>query len=283
MQYPWTQALFQRMSPIKRTALPRLITTALVSPVLAEHSISSTEGAVQVWDSGGTASVSSVKVTCIPKQYLVLGWLDSCLLTRDQDGEWEGELPNIPISSGTFQLWDSMSPWPPVWRWLPDLWSLGWLDLVAIDMVVVTVNWNSRSSHMNGVQKPWQKWKKNTWLVLATSLSHWLGLHLWHRRGSLADMGMPPTWVKVVTNLLQPLDFGSLRMGVICHSSLLPNQIFRILPLCIKPTRGCQNVTGCTGTIGELVGSHTKAAIYPITQSTAKGYDPCLLQSRGWK
>ena len=36
-------------------------------------------------------------------------------------------------------------------------------------------------------------------------------------------------------------------------------------------------VTGHTGTLGELMGSHTKVAIYP-TQSAAKDCDQCLLQ-----
>ena len=31
----------------------------------------------------------------------------------------------------------------------------------------------------------------------------------------------------------------------------------------LSPPRDASNVTGCTGTLGELVGSHTKVAIYP--------------------
>ena len=42
--------------------------------------------------------VSSVIVTCIPKQGLVLGWLGGSLLAGDQDGEQEGNCPNAPIS-----------------------------------------------------------------------------------------------------------------------------------------------------------------------------------------
>ena len=53
-------------------------------------------------------------------------------------------------------------------------------------------------------------------------------------------MGMPPTWEKVVTYLLEPPDFGNLGNGHNLLQLLLPNQIFRILPLCIKPTQGCQ-------------------------------------------
>ena len=125
---------------------------------IAEHI--STKGAFQAWDGGGTTPVSTVNVTCIPKQYLVLGWLGSGLLARDQDGKWEGELPNAPISSGHFQCWDCMPAWPTVWRLAPDIQSSKSLDLAAIDMIVVAVNWNPGSSHMNRVQRPWQKMKK---------------------------------------------------------------------------------------------------------------------------
>ena len=44
----------------------------------------------------------------------------------------------------------------------------------------------------------------------------------------------------------------------------LPNQIFGIHLLCFKsPPRDAKNVTGCTGMLDELVGSHTKVATYP--------------------
>ena len=61
-----------------------------------------------------------------------------------------------------------------------------------------------------------------------------------HQWGSLTDVGTPPTWEKVVTYLLEPLDFGYLRDGHDPSQLLLPNQIFRILPLYIKPTQGHQ-------------------------------------------
>ena len=40
----------------------------------------------------------------------------------------------------------------------------------------------------------------------------------------------------------------------------------------------CVCVTGCTGILGELVGSHTKVAIYPALLSAVEGCDPCLAQ-----
>ena len=61
-----------------------------------------------------------------------------------------------------------------------------------------------------------------------------------HQWGSLTDMGTPPTSEKVATYLLEPLDFGDLRNGHNPSQLPLPNQIFRILPLCIEPTQGCQ-------------------------------------------
>ena len=89
---------------------------------------------------GGTAPVSSVNVTCIPRKYLVLGQLGSGLLARDQDGQQERELHNAPISLGSFQLWDGMSTWLCIWRLALDFWSSKSLDLSSIDMIVVAVN-----------------------------------------------------------------------------------------------------------------------------------------------
>ena len=74
-------------------------------------------------------------------------------------------------------------------------------------------------------------------------------LHLFHGdwdsiymppMGSLASVGMLPTWEKVVTYLLKPPDFGNLRDG--CEQSKLPllNQTFRILLICFEPTQECQ-------------------------------------------
>ena len=74
---------------------------------------------------------------CIPRQCLVLGWLGSGLLAGDKGDKWMGELPNAPISSESFQLWDGMSMWPSIWRLAPDIWSSKLLDLVAIDMIVL--------------------------------------------------------------------------------------------------------------------------------------------------
>ena len=40
----------------------------------------------------------------------------------------------------------------------------------------------------------------------------------------------------------------------------------------------CVCVTGCTGMLDELAGSHTKVAIYPTLAIHCKGCDPCLAQ-----
>ena len=52
----------------------------------------------------------------------------------------EGELPNAPISSQSFQLLDGMSVWPSMWRLAPGVLSSKLLDLVAIDTIVVAMN-----------------------------------------------------------------------------------------------------------------------------------------------
>ena len=89
---------------------------------------------------GGTASNSLVNVTCISRQCLVLEWLDGGLLARDQDGKWEGELPDAPNSPRSFALWDGMSTWPSIWRLAPDVLPPRSLSLAAIDMKLVAVN-----------------------------------------------------------------------------------------------------------------------------------------------
>ena len=83
---------------------------------------------------------SSVNVTCILRQYLILGQLDGSLLARDQDGEWEGELPKAPNSHGSFAHWHGMSTWPSIWRLAPDILFPRSLNLAAIDMKLVAMN-----------------------------------------------------------------------------------------------------------------------------------------------
>ena len=81
-----------------------------------------------------------VNVICISRQCLILGWLDGGLLAGDQDGKWEGELPNSPNSCRCFALWDGTSMWPSIWRLAPDILSPSSLYLAAIDMKSVAVN-----------------------------------------------------------------------------------------------------------------------------------------------
>ena len=78
-------------------------------------------------------------------------------------------------------------------------------------------------------------------------------------------MGMPPTWEKGSHLPLGTTKHGSLRDGHHLSQLPLPNQIFGILLLCVKPTQGCQKCDRglCTGMLGELVGSYTKVVLYP--------------------
>ena len=80
----------------------------------------------------GTAPNSSIKVTCISKQYFILGQLDSGLWAGDQDSKWEGELSGASSSHRSFALWDGMSIWPSIWRLAPDVSSTRSLDLAAM-------------------------------------------------------------------------------------------------------------------------------------------------------
>ena len=81
--------------------------------------MSSTTGAIQAWGSGGAAPPSLVKVTHIPRQYCVSG---NGNLSRDQDGEQEGALPDAPISLRPFLPLGDVGLWPSIWRLVPDIW-----------------------------------------------------------------------------------------------------------------------------------------------------------------
>ena len=153
----------------------------------------------------GTAPNSSINVTCTSRQCFVLGQLDSGLLAGDQDSEWEGELPNASNPHRSFALWDGTSTWPSIWRLAPDVLSTRSLNLAAMDMQLVAVNWNFGFSHSIWVQRPWQEIKQTTWFGLAASLSCCLGLHLYANNGAPSQ-----TWGslwpgrKVLTYLQEP-------------------------------------------------------------------------------
>ena len=218
------------MSSIKRTALSGPITIALVRPVMTSCSISSTRAAIQEWKGWDTAPNSSINVTCISRQYLVLGQLEGSLLAWDQDGKSEGELPEAYDSHWSSALWEGISMWPSIWRLAPDVLSPKSLDMAAIDVKLVAVNWKSGFSHSNWVQRPWQEIKQTTWFGLATSLSHCLGPHLYATNRAPSQMGgLSPGTTKL----------GNLRDSHDPSQLPLPNQIFGIL-LWVKPTQACQ-------------------------------------------
>ena len=77
---------------------------------------------------------------CIPKQHWVPGGPGDRYLSGDLHGEWEGTLPDAPISSGPSQPLGDMGVWPSIWRLAPDVQSSKLLDLVAIDVKVVAMN-----------------------------------------------------------------------------------------------------------------------------------------------
>ena len=122
----------------------------------------------------------------------------------------------------------------------PDVQSSKSLVLVAIDTIVVAVNWNSRSSHTNWVQRPWQEIKKPPGLHKPCFYHiDWDSVYMPpmgipHRHGDASYLGkgshLPPQTTRV-WQLMDGHDLSQL---------LLPNQIFRILPLCIETTQGCQ-------------------------------------------
>ena len=199
--------------------------------------------------------------------------------------QWEGELPKAPDSHGSFALWDGMSAWPSIWRLAPDVLFPRSLNLAATDVKLVAVNWNSRFSHSNWVQGPWQEMKQTTWFGLAVSLSHCLGLCLYTTNGAPSQ-----TWGcllrgrKVVTYLQEAPSLVISGMVVIHHSSHFQIRSLGFFSSASSPPRDARNVTGCTGTLSELVGSHTKVAIYSVYAIHCKWLwsMPCLIPgSRG--
>ena len=280
--------------PWIRTALPGPVTTTSVRPVLTSHSISSTRDAIQEWEGGGTAPNFFVNVTCISKQCLVLGQLNGSLLAGDQDGKWEGELPDTSNSCRSFALWDGMSAWPSIWRLAPDILFPRSLNLVAIDMKLVAVNWNTGFSHSNWVQRPWQEMKQNTWFDLTTSLSHCLGLLLYATNGAPSQMwGCLQHGRKVVTYLQETTKVDNLKDGHNLSQLPLPNQIsgffssvsMRAHPGMPEMWQGDFHML-CSGTLDELVSSHTKLVIYPTYAICCKklwSMPYLILGSRGYR
>ena len=116
-------------------------------------------GCCPEWECGDTYHNSSVNVTCILRQYLLLGQLEGGLLAGDQDSEWEENYPRLLTPMDPFALWDGMSIWPSIWRLAPDVLFPRSLNLAAIDMKLVAVNWNSGFSHSNWAQRPRQEMK----------------------------------------------------------------------------------------------------------------------------
>ena len=65
---------------------------------------------------------------------------------------------------------------------------------------------------------------------------------------------MLPTWEKVVTYLPTPLYCGNLRGSHKPSQLQLLHQTFRILPLCFKPTQGCQKCDRLHGDVRWICG-----------------------------
>ena len=239
------------------------ITTALVRLVLALCIISSTGGAIQAWNSGGTSPNSLVNVACISRQYLVLGQLIGGLLAGDQDSKWEGELPNAPNSLGSFALWEGMSAWPSIWRLAPDVLFSRSLHLAAIDTKLVAVNWTPDWVIQIGHKGPGKKQKTTHLVWVSCILVMLFGTpFICHQQGSLSDVGMPPIWEKGSHFPPWTTRLGNLRDSHDLPSSHCQTRSSGFFSVS-NPHRAAINVIGHTDMLGELVGSHTKVVIYP--------------------
>ena len=113
---------------------------ASVRPILPSQNISSTIAACHVCGGGGIALPSSVKTTCISKQYQVSGQSGAGVLPGDWDRQYDGALLNSSGSSGPFWPTVGVRVWPSVQILVSGSKSFLLLDLAAIDMKTVVVD-----------------------------------------------------------------------------------------------------------------------------------------------
>ena len=88
-------------------------------------------------------------------------------------------------------------------------------------------------------------------------------LSICHQWGSLSDLGMPPTWEK--GSHLPPgnTKLGNLRDGCNSITALTAEPDLGFFSSVLSTPRDARYVTGYTGMLDELVGSHIKVVIYP--------------------
>ena len=172
----------------------------------------------------------------------------------------------LPTLQDPFRPLDGMGVGPLVWRLAPR----------CLDFQVAGFggHWHDSSgcklklqikSHKLGT-KALPRNEETTGFVLTASFPHgdWDSIYM-PPMGSLVNMGMLPTWEKVVTYLLKPPDFGNLRDSHKPSQLLLLNKTFGILSSTLfQAHQGIpemwQVAQGC---LCGLVGSPTKVAIYP--------------------
>ena len=162
---------------------------ALVRPVLPSQTISSTIGACHAWDDGGIGLSSSVETTCISKQYWVSGQSGVGFLTRDQDEECDGVLPNASGSSGLFLMFVGVRVLPSICILTSGFKSSRLLNLVAIDTKTVVMNWNSGYVHTVWEQRPLLENKDTNGLAVSTSYPWWVGDPFIHHQQIPLQMG----------------------------------------------------------------------------------------------
>ena len=169
--------------------------------------------------------------------------------------------------------------WPSVWRLTPDVSSTRSLNLAAMDMKLVAVNWNSRYSHSMWVQRPWQETKTNHLIWVNCILVTLFGTpFIFHQQGSLSDVGTPPTWEKGSHLPPGTTKLGKLRDG---HDSTTaptakPDLGFSsLLGGCqsVEPTQGCQKCDRVLHRYTRWTGrlSHQTSNLSCPLQSAAKG------------
>ena len=142
---------------------------------------------------------------------------------------------------GPLHLWDGMSLGPSIWELAPDILFPRSLDLAAIDMKFSGCELKLQIWSFNVGAKALARNKTNHLVWVSHVLFMLFGTpFICHQQGSLSDVGMPPTWEKGSHLPPGTTKLGNLRDGCNPSQLPLPNQIFRILLLCVEPTQGCQ-------------------------------------------
>ena len=236
---------------------------ASVRPVLPSWTISSTISACHACGGGGNALSSTVEATCISKQYWVSGWSGASVLAGDWDRECDGVLLNTSGSSRPFWPPVGLRVCPSVWILVSGLKSSLALDLAAIGMKIVVMDWNSGCLCTNWVQKPLQENKDTNGLAVTASYPWWV------RNPFIYHQWIPTQpWGHFLPGKRYSPAFLNHQSGNLRDGCKLP-QLLTVKPDLWDPTTSYWAHPGMQENVtlfrdAEWAGGFTKVMIYPV-------------------